>query len=392
MTGYDIRMAYSAAISTERDVRKALAEVVKCAESLGSPPELAAFFFSPHYHAEAVNLVSELAGLLNPQAMIGCVGEAIIGPGVEIENAPAMSLWLANFGGKVLLDSFHLQPTDTPDGLSLLGYPDALDECDPASSALMLFGDPYTFPLVEQFFPRIHEEYPGLAVVGGMSSGSPGPGQTLLVHQNEVVSFGAVGVLMRGPAKWRTVVSQGCRPIGRNLVITKGHDNVIEEVSGQAPLAYLQDLFPMLPESDQNLMQRALHVGLAMSEYKDHFDRGDFLIRNLAGIDRSTGAIHITDRVRIGQTVQFQVRDAATADDDLRTMLRTNRDAASALLFTCNGRGSRLFATPHHDAAAIVEELGPIPTAGFFAAGELGPVAGHNHIHGFTASVVLFSR
>jgi small ligand-binding sensory domain FIST len=383
-------MPYAAAISTVIGSRRAAAEVAACAAGLGGPPDLATVFFSPHHHENALDIVDELATRLKARAMIGCLGEGIVGPGHEAENEPAISLWLANFGGQIEVEPFHLQPTDTPDGLSLLGWPDALDECEPANAAVLTFGDPYTFPLVELFFPRVHEDYPGLPVVGGMSSGSSGPGQTLLVHQNEVVTFGAVGVLLRGPALWRTVVSQGCRPIGRPLVITRGRDTIIQEVGGQPPLAYLQELFPTLSPSDQNLMQQALHVGIAMSEYKDHFDRGDFVIRNLTGIDKASGAIHITDRVRIGATIQFQVRDAATADEDFRTLLKKEKKASSALLFTCNGRGSRLFSTPHHDAAAISDAFGPLPTAGFFAAGEFGPVGGVNYIHGFTASVVLF--
>ena len=221
------------------------------------------------------------------------------------------------------------------------------------------------------------------------------PGQTVLIHGRNAVAGGAVGVHLRGRQPCRVVVSQGCRPIGRPLVVTRGHENVIEQVSGQSPLDYLKGLYDELPALDQQLFQKGLHIGLAMSEYREGFGRGDYLVRNLYGIDRESGALILTDRVRVGQTVQFQLRDADTADDDLRTLLRAdlaaNGPAAGALLFTCNGRGSRMFQMPDHDARVLADELGPVPTAGFFAAGELGPVGGTNFIHGFTASVVLFS-
>jgi small ligand-binding sensory domain FIST len=386
-------MPYAAAISIEPDSAAAAAEVSACARGLANV-DLALVFFSPHHYGQADAVVESLARSLNAKALIGCQGEAIIGPHREVENGPALAVWLADFGGRVTVDPFHLQPTDTPDGLSLLGLPDALDDADPAKSALLLLGDPYTFPLVELFFPRMHDDYPGLSVVGGMASGSPGPEQTLLAMGKEVVTSGAVGALLRGPGLARTIVSQGCRPIGRHLVITKGHDNVIEEVSGQPPLQYLQDLFPTLPPADQELMQRALHVGIVMSEYRDKFDRGDFLIRNFMGIDRQTGAVAITDRIRVGQTVQFQVRDASAAHEDLQSLLKVDHAshgrAGGGLIFTCNGRGSRLFSTPDHDVKGVVGVHGAIPLAGFFAAGELGPVAGRNFIHGFTASVLLF--
>ncbi len=161
-------------------------------------------------------------------------------------------------------------------------------------------------------------------------------------------------------------------------------------------MTVLREMYDALPEPDQRLLERGgLHVGLVASEYRESFGRGDFLIRNLHGIDRETGAVIVTDRVRPGQTIQFQLRDAASATADLKALLQADAAgqprAGGALVFTCNGRGSRLFGVPDHDAAAVAEAAGPIPAAGFFAAGELGPIGGKNFIHGFTASVVLFS-
>jgi small ligand-binding sensory domain FIST len=195
----------------------------------------------------------------------------------------------------------------------------------------------------------------------------------------------------------RSVVSQGCRPIGRPFVVTKAQDNVILQLGGRPPLAVLQELWQALDERDRRLFQQGLHVGRVINEYQGDFQRGDFLIRNVIGLDRTTGALAITDRVRVGQTLQFHVRDAATADEDLHALLQLDLSAAArrpagALLFSCNGRGSRLFDVPDHDAAALRAEAGDIPVAGFFAQGELGPVGGQNFIHGFTASVALFEE
>jgi small ligand-binding sensory domain FIST len=157
----------------------------------------------------------------------------------------------------------------------------------------------------------------------------------------------------------------------------------------------LQELWQELTPHDQQLFQQGLHVGRVINEYQGEFQRGDFLVRNVMGLDRSNGALAITDRVRVGQTVQFHVRDADSADEDLHALLQIDRSAhesrpGAALLFTCNGRGTRLFAEPHHDARVVRAETGKVPLAGFFAAGEIGPIGGHNFIHGFTASVVLF--
>jgi small ligand-binding sensory domain FIST len=179
------------------------------------------------------------------------------------------------------------------------------------------------------------------------------------------------------------------------MIVTKSHENIIEGLSGLTPLARLQELWPTLSTTDQALFQNGPHIGRVMNEYQGEFSRGDFLVRNVMGLDQETGALAITDHLRVGQTVQFHVRDAESASEDLHTLLKRDRKnegrpPAGGLVFTCNGRGSHLFGKPNHDAGAIRAEMGNVPLAGFFAQGELGPVGGQNFIHGFTASVLLF--
>jgi small ligand-binding sensory domain FIST len=194
----------------------------------------------------------------------------------------------------------------------------------------------------------------------------------------------------------RWIVSQGCRPVGKPYVVTRARDNIILELGGRTPLEQLQELWNSLDPADQMLFRQGPHLGQVINEYQESFQRGDFLVRNLVGLDRASGALIVADEVRVGQTVQFHVRDADSAHEDLHALLQRARAEsvrpAAGLLFSCNGRGSRLFPRPNHDAAAIREELGPIPLAGLFAQGELGPVGGQNFIHGFTASLALFSE
>ena len=212
-----------------------------------------------------------------------------------------------------------------------------------------------------------------------------------MILNHTVYEQGAVGVRLHGPVKTRTVLSQGCRPIGQPLVITKADRNVIFELGGKRALDQLQELFDQLEPKEQEIVQRGIHVGRVIDEYKNRFDRGDFLVRNVIGADQQTGAIAIGDFVRPGQTIQFHIRDAQSADEDLRHAFAAEKGTArGGLLFTCNGRGSRLFGEPHHDAGVVSRSLGDVPLAGFFAAGELGPVGRKNFLHGFTASVVIF--
>jgi small ligand-binding sensory domain FIST len=227
-----------------------------------------------------------------------------------------------------------------------------------------------------------------------MASGIRGPGECRLLHNGDVRDQGAVGVVLQGPLGQRSGVSQGCRPLGRPLVITRAENNVIFELGGKPPLEQLRELWQTLSPAEQTLVrEQGLHVGRVINEYRGDFRRGDFLVRNVLELDRSR--LMISEPVRVGQTVQFHVRDAASADEDLHALLRqelTGKKPAAGLLFSCNGRGRRLFPTPDHDAKAVRGAAGPIPLAGFFAQGELGPVGGRNFVHGFTASLALFEE
>ncbi len=388
-------MHFAAALSTILDTEQALAEVcARALESLQGTPELALLFFSPHHAEAAEQLAATAQQRLSARCLLGCMGEAIVGNDQEIEQGPALSLWLGRWPQRVELEPFHLELEQTPDGRSLLGWPDSLLSANPAQAVVLLLADPFTFP-VNAFMQQMNRDHRGLRVMGGMASGARGPGQCRMLLGEQVVPTGGVGVLLQGPVRIRSVVSQGCRPIGRHLVITRAQDNIIFELGGEAPLARLQQLWQELSPQEQQLFQQGLHIGQVINEYQGEFQRGDFLVRNVLGLDRETGALAITDLVRVGQTIQFHVRDAETADEDLHALLQLDVSAheqrpGGALLFTCNGRGQRLFSQPHHDARAVRAEVGEVPLAGFFAQGELGPVGGQNFIHGFTASVVLF--
>jgi small ligand-binding sensory domain FIST len=389
-------MPFTAALSTAHRTADALAEVLASVRrNVPDKPDLALVFFSPHHVAGADSIARGIFQL-EPRCLLGCVGESIIGNEREIEGAPALSLWLGQWPRPVEVESFHLRLERTSEGPSLLGWPDSLVGATAAQTAVLLVGDPFTFP-VDPFLTQMNDDAPGVRVLGGMASGARTPGECVLLHDGAVRNQGAVGVVLQGDIGLRSIVSQGCRPIGRHMVITKAEENIILELGGRSPLQHLQELWPKLSPREQQLFQRGLHMGRVINEYRGDFRRGDFLVRNVLGLIRDSGALAIGEHVRVGQTVQFHVRDAETADEDLHALLQLDLSAhekrpAAALVFSCNGRGTRLFPQPNHDAGAIRAEAGDIPTAGFFAQGELGPVGGRNFIHGFTASVALFEE
>jgi small ligand-binding sensory domain FIST len=379
-------MRIGAALSTEPDPAKATAAAVDEARSrLGGAQVSLALVVASRHHASSAEVVSEaVRARAGPERVIGCVAETVVGGDREVESGPAIAVWLASLPKPV--ETFHMEFVRTSEGGVFGGY--RFEEAGP--SPYMLIGDPFSFP-TDYLLGHVNDRVPGTVVVGGMASGGMEPGDTRLFLDDRVIDTGAVGARVDG-IRIRALVSQGCRPIGSIYTVTVAEGNVIRELAGRPPLQRLQEVVEALPPEDRELVNRGLHVGRVIDEYKTELGRGDFLIRGVTGVDPQTGALAVGDRIEVGETIQFHVRDAATADEDLRNLLEQEAEPADgALLFTCNGRGSRLFPVPDHDASLVSNKLGGLPLAGFNCAGEIGPIGGKNFLHGFTASVALFS-
>lgn len=389
-THVDVRFA--SAVSTAEATAEAAREVLTGLGTRETAPDLALVFLSPQHAAGADEVAAILRNELGTPNILGCTGETIIGNGQELEESPAISLWAA-WLPKTTIKLFALEYERTPDGGAFRGWPDDLAKEWPDDSLLLMLGDPFSFP-ADVFLSRLNEDRPGVRVAGGMASAGHGPGQNGLLLGNQTFAEGAVAAYLQGGVTMRTIVSQGCRPIGKPFVVTKAERNVIIELGGRPAFTQLREIFQTLPTRDKQLVQTSLHVGRVVSEYRDRFEQGDFLIRNVIGLDPKQGAIAVGDYIRPGQTVQFHVRDAEAADGELKQLVAAVQESGGApaggLLFACNGRGTRLFSEPHHDARVLAEKFGPIPVSGFFAMGELGAVGEQNFVHGHTASIVLF--
>jgi small ligand-binding sensory domain FIST len=376
---------FAAAMSEHPVGASATGEVVgRVLEDLDGPPDLALVFVTAAHAGALEDIAGAIRATLRPAPLLGCSAESVLANGHEVEGGPAVSLWAGRTGA---VTPFHLELTPTPDGHALTGWPDALPE---DAAGLLLLPDPFSFP-TDGFLTTLAELRPGLPVVGGMASAGRGPGQNRLVVDDRVVDHGAVGAFLGRGVELASVVSQGCRPVGSPFIVTSAERNIVQELAGQPALSRLQELVRTLAPDERQLLSSGLHLGQVIDERKADFGRGDFLIRNVLGADPQTGAIAVGDVVEVGSTVQFQVRDAASAHEDLSELLE-GATADAALVFTCNGRGIRLFGSPDHDAEVVASTLGRAPVAGMFCAGELGPVGGKNFLHGFTASVVLLNR
>jgi small ligand-binding sensory domain FIST len=314
---------------------------------------------------------------------IGCSAGGVIGAGRGVEQAEAVSVWAAVLPG-VEVRPIHLSAQRVGDSVMVTGLPTRTGE----NEVGVLLADPYGFPVVP-FVNHTNTTRPGFPLVGGLADGPLGPGSTRLFLDGAVLD-GVVGVVLSGPISAHVAVSQGCRPIGPPMTVTRSEQNALLELAGTPAYRKLQEIVEELPTEDQTLAMRGLHLGIAMNEYAENHDRGDFLIRGVLGADQRTGSVVVGDVVEVGTTVRFQVRDADSAGEDLAELLGKLRDRGSqgALLFSCNGRGRTMFPSADHDVLAVRRSLGVDAVAGFFANGEIGPVAGRNHVHGFTASIL----
>jgi small ligand-binding sensory domain FIST len=385
-------MEFKAYISDHEDPLYAIDALIGQASlDMDGRPDVVFAFFTGDHLQQIRRCASRLHEQLEPQCLIGCSAEGVIGFDREIERTPGVALLVGRLPN-VRLHAFHVPRNDWPD---LMADRDLLTErlaIGEETRAVLTLPDPFTTP-IGSVLTEFDEAFPGLPIIGGMASAARRPGENVLILDDEAHDEGMVGISFAGPVDVQTVVSQGCRPIGPTYVITKGRDNIIEQLGGRSALHALRETVHSLPAGEQDLFQNGLFIGRAISEYRERFGRGDFLVRNVIGIDQEQGVIALADHIRVGQTVQFHVRDAATATEDLRLMLTGQGGlppAAGALLFSCNGRGTRMFDAPCHDIGVAAESLPQTPIAGFFAAGELGPVGGRNFIHGHTASLALF--
>jgi len=324
--------------------------------------------------------------------LVGCSGSGLIANSLEAEEASGFSLLLLHLPDTTLTP-FTFDQAKVDSLSSPRAWREAVGGHADEVESWIAIGNPATLP-IEDWLDHWNLAFPGVPVLGGLASGGHNAGEIFVMHNRKIIeSCAALG--FRGGVRVHTVVSQGCRPIGEPLTITGAEQNIVTSLGSRPAFERLTETYETLPADDRAHAAGNLFAGLAMSEYIDEFKTGDFLVRNLIAADPSSGALAIGALPRVGQTLQFQLRDRQSATEDLNRMLQQKKKTGvrpfASLVFSCSGRGKGLFGAPHHDAAALKEHFGAVPSAGFFCNGEIGPVGGKNFVHGYTASIALFS-
>lgn len=406
------------ALSTRPSLEAAVTEVVDQIKQSGiGSPNLGIVFISSAYASDYPRLVPLILEKLPLPILIGCGGGGIIGMKTpetvtEIEDNLALSLTVAQLES-VEIQPFSLINQQLPDldsppqrWIELLKVPAQ------KNPQFILLCDPFTSQ-INDFLEGLDYAYPGCPKIGGLASGGLTERQTALFFYDRnrpqdptLQRGGTIGIALSGNIRIDTIVAQGCRPIGEPFQVTEAERNIILSLSdplkngaSRPPLDLLKELIETLSDSDRQLVQSSLFIGVARDEFKQHLNHGDFLIRNLLGVDPRQGAIAVGDRVRPGQRIQFHLRDATTSALDLEMLLEAYQaqntsegEPIGALMFTCLGRGKALYEQDNFDSELFRSYLKDIPISGFFCNGEIGPVGDRTFIHGYTSAFALFRQ
>ena len=354
---------------------------------LGSPPTLALAFVSTDYVAHLTDFQEVVAVHGHAPMVVGCTGSGLVGTAREAEVATGFSLLFLHLP-QARIRAIPLSQEQVESATEPTFWRETAGPCPAAWLAL---ASPFTFD-ADTWLQKWNMAFPGTPVLGGLASGGQGDENVTVFGPHIGQTSEAIALALDG-LTLKSVVSQGCRPIGEALPITRVDEHLLLELGSRPAYQILEQAFDTLGDADKVRARGNIFAGLAVDEYKEKFGRGDFLVRNIIGADPATGVVVVGASPRAGQTLQYQLRDAGSAADELNSLLKPLGTASpkpvASLLFCCNGRGRNLFGGPDHDARAVAANVGAVPSAGFFCNGEIGPVGGTNFLHSYTASVGL---
>ncbi len=365
----------------------------------GASCDLVMVFVTTQHRSRWHEIPAALRDRFPGALVLGCSAGGVIGDGEELEQVAGLALAGGSLPG-VELTPFHVPAERTPDPAEPGDDPDAertrwnraLGLAEGPDPHLILLPDPFTWSGPE-LIESLDRVYPTGVKIGGLASGGARPGEHRLFCERSAHHRGMVGVAVRGAIELEPVVAQGCTPIGAPMFVTRHQQQVIFDLDGRPAVEVLQQLFDSLAERDRARARHSLLIGVVMDPAQEIYNRGDFLVRDLVGVDPQSGALATGAPLYKNAVVQFHLRDADTADAELRELMgERSRDPrpAGALLFSCLGRGRGLYGPPNHDSEVIRAHLGEtLPLAGFFGNGEIGPVTGRTHVHGYTSAIVL---
>ncbi len=391
------RMLWASAISTATDAEEAVGEAIeRVAQQLGSHvPNVLLAFTTRAFSSDHALLHARVRAEWGDALLFGCCASGVIGAGHEIEESGAVSITAACLPEVALIPT-HVEARDLPPVYAeRIAWRAALNLHSAVEPQFLIVSDPFSFD-AEEFVRGLDRAFPASTKIGGLASGARQAGENVLYLGDRTYRSGAIVLALSGKLRVDSIVAQGCRPIGEPMFVTSCHGNLLRELDGKVPREVLSDLYELLSERDQALLGRALFVGLAMPGERPNIQAGEFLIRNVLGMDPQSGAIWVGTELESNSIVQFHVRDALSSAQDMERALlgfpATRSRPAAALLFSCIGRGVGLYGSADHDSNLLKRHLGELPIGGFFCSGEIGAVHGMTQVHGYTSAVAIISE
>lgn len=394
-------MQWVSELSTAPSFVDALAEAAAAMSTRlgGSAPTVVFAFASPHHREHFDGFSATIAEATGAATVFGCSSGGIVGGAREVERTPALSLVGAVMPAVELLP-FHVDTRGLPGAdAPAIEWHERLGIEPEDAETIILLAEPHTSHVMP-LLAGLDRAFPNATKVGGLLAGSAPPDGGALFAGMHTHREGVVGLAIAGNVVVDTLVAQGCRPIGTPMFITRAEGNLAHELDGRTAARILQETYEQCGVRDRELMRTALFLGLAGQPDREIYGQGDFLVRNVLGLDARTGALAVGANLRTGGVVQFHVRDAETSAADLEAHLLRYRARdvrpLGALMFSCVGRGVGLYGHPNHDVDELMEKLGRPPgslaVGGFFGNGEIGPVGRQTHLHGYTSVFALFRR
>jgi small ligand-binding sensory domain FIST len=371
-------------------IRETAAQLLR---ELDAPPSFALVFITPDYADRATEVLELIRVYGHVTTVVGCSGLGLVGPGREMEEGSGFSLMLVSLpGGKATAVPFDQDMVEASHGPQF--WREKMGRKPADVRAWLVFLNPFTLNL-EPWLKQWNQAFPQVPVFGSVAGGIEGDPEAWVLCNEGVVS-GGVALALEGDFAVTAVVSQGCKPIGEPLTVTQAERNVLLTLGSRPAYEVLSDVYKELSDTEREQARGHLFAGLAVSEYLDEYKRGDFLVRNIIGADPKSGAVAINALPRVGQTLQYQLRDSRMASEELRRLLREQaailpEPPFASLLCTCHGRGQGLFGRAHHDAGLLNDYFPGLPTAGVFSKCQIGPVGDRSFAHGYTAAIALLA-
>ncbi len=361
-----------------------------------SEVSLGLVFMSPKFFPDARQVLEILRVHACIPLLIGCSSSSLIANSEEIESAGGLVLSLYSLPG-AKLKGVRFTQDDVEAATDEHFWQVETGVTKPNVNGWLTFIDPFHLD-AESWLRSWNKTYSSVPVYGGLASGNFPEPLAQVYLDGEVWEDGGVALAVGGEVSVAGVISQGCTPIGEAWTLTRVEQNLIRHIGNRPAYTVLHETVSKLSPEDQRKAHGNLFIGLVVNEYLDEFHRGDFLVRNLLGGDPNSGVLAVGALPRMGQTIQFQRRDAVAADEDMNELLERvrkelgPREIYGGALFCCNGRGKSMFGRPNHDAALVQSHFDLAGLSGFFCNGEIGPVGEKNFLHSHTAVLALFVK